>query len=65
MDARLMQARELHRDQRDRLIRELRAEGVPGSLIASVLGCSKELVSHVVKGRVGPGTRGRRPRDLT
>ena len=75
MDVRLMQARDWHRraveaerlagvarDQRNRIIRELFAEGVPGRSIAAALGCSPELVSHVVRGRVGPGTRGRRPR---
>lgn len=73
MDPRLMRARELHRqaeeserlagqrrEQRNALIRELVAEGVPGSSVARAVGCSPELVSHVVRGRVGPGTRGRR-----
>lgn len=68
-----MRARELHRraeeserlagqcrDQRNRIIRELFAEGLPGRSIAAAVGCSPELVSHVVRGRVGPGTRGRR-----
>ena len=67
-----MQARELHRraveserlagqhrDQRNALIRALVADGVPQAGIAAALGCSSELVSHVVRGRVGPGTRGR------
>ena len=73
MDARLAQARELHRraaenerlagqfrDQRNRLIRLLVADDVPAREIARALECSPELVSHVVRGRVGPGTRGRR-----
>lgn len=72
MDPRLMMARELHRravdserlagqhrDQRNGIIRELYAEGVPGRSIAAAVGCSPELVSHVIRGRVGPGTRGR------
>lgn len=73
MDARLAQARELHRqsveykrraeqfrDQRNRIIRTLFAEGMAGRAIAAAIGCSPELVSHVVNGRVGPGTGGRR-----
>lgn len=77
MDARLMLARDMHRraeeserlagtcrERRNEIIRELVAEGLAGVTIARALGCSPELVSHVVRGRVGPGTRGRRPRGI-
>jgi len=66
-DARAQQARELHRaqaaaealarqhrDQRNRLIRQLRGED-PGrwtySALAAAVGCSPELIAAIVKGR--------------
>lgn len=75
MDPRVAQARELHRQAaehergaaqfraaRDELIRELHASGgLSYQVLATALGCSKELIRAVVKGWVGPGTRGRRP----
>lgn len=74
MEARVMQARELHRRasehealagqfraQRDELIRRLHAEsGMSYRQLAASIGCSWELIRAIVKGRVGPGTRGRR-----
>jgi len=71
MDARVMRARELHRRAaeheelagsaraaRDALIRELHP-GMSYQSLATAIGCSKELIRAVVKGWVGPGTRGR------
>lgn len=74
MDARAMQARELHRRaadnerlagafraQRDELIRRLhREDGMTYAAIASAVGCSRDLIKSICLGRVGPGTRGRR-----
>jgi hypothetical protein len=73
MDPRVMRARELHRRAaeheelagsaraaRDALIREIHASGgMSYQALAAALGCSKELIRAVVKGWVGPGTRGR------
>lgn len=72
-DPRAVQARELHRrvarteqlagqlrDQRNELIRTLVAEGWTHPAVAAAVGCSTHLVTSVVMGRVGPGTRGRR-----
>lgn len=72
MDARAMRAREehrlageserlagQHREQRDHLIRELRAEGWSYTRIAAAVGCGWELVRAICKGRVGPGKRSR------
>jgi hypothetical protein len=73
MDSRVMRARELHRQAadherlaeqfraaRDALIREIYASGgVSYQALGTALGCSKELIRAVVKGWVGPGTRGR------
>jgi hypothetical protein len=71
-DPRAVQARELHqraaeserlagvcRDGRNRLIRELSHEGWTHAQVAAAIGCSVHLVTSVVMGRVGPGTRGR------
>lgn len=74
MEARVMQARELHRQaaeherlagqfrgQRDELIRLLhREDGMTYNAIASAIGCSYDLIKSICLGRVGPGTRGRR-----
>jgi len=72
-DPRAVQARELHqraaesarlagacRDQRNAIIRALARDGWSHRAVAEAIGCSKDLVTSVVMGRVGPGTRGRR-----
>lgn len=74
MDARAMRAREehrlareserlagQHRAQRDHLIRELHADGWSYTRISRTVEIGWETVRAVCKGRVGPGTRGRRP----
>lgn len=48
-----------HRAERDRLIRELHADGWSYTEVSRAVGCGWETVRAVVKGRVGPGTRGR------
>lgn len=75
MDARVQQAREhhrqaaeserlagMHREQRDRMIRQLRAEE-PGRWsypkLAKAVGCSPQLIAYIIQGRRGP--RGTEP----
>lgn len=74
MDARAMQARELHRRaaehesfagqfraQRDELVRRLhREDGMTYAQLAAAVGCSKDLIKSICLRRVGPGTRSRR-----
>lgn len=63
MDARAAQARKLHREarerqqgaeslrqQRDRIIRDLRAEGWTYKRLAGAVGCSPELVAKILRG---------------
>ena len=42
---------EQHRQQRDALIRALRADGWTYKALADAVGCSPELVAAIVKGR--------------
>lgn len=52
-----------HRATRDRLIRELRAEGWTYAAIGAAVGCSMQLAEAILKGRVGRGSaRGRHER---